>query len=488
MIQITCKDSRASCTLTKQLTSGMIGLPCQFIFDQAWNGLSKTAVFLAGNEQRNVLLTGDVCTVPWEVLTKPGYKLTVGVYGTNAEGTLVIPTIYANCGDIAIGADPSGNEGTEPTQTIVEQIMAAAGTAITTVNALKAAADAGDFKGETGPSGPQGPAGPRGEQGLPGPKGDKGDIGMQGPAGPKGDTGATGPQGPKGNTGTLGSVTASVNDTTGTPFVHVSYDGTNANFAFSGLKGERGEKGERGATGAQGLAGERGPQGVQGPKGDTGAKGDPGAMPDMSNYRTASEQDTIDVNKQDKLTAGDNITIVDNVISASGGGEDKPWRLLQAVTLEEEVQQIDIDLYTLGCSEYHIEMDTPAPGESSPSFVYVQGWMYNRTSPAIYAASAIHSFWDFYPGANNERMCIDLMNMPVSNDFVALRTKIAQGSNVLKGKPISSYKDSGWLKNPFNDTVNSENDESGHTPFRGFKLFRYARKCVPGTKYFVWGR
>lgn len=179
---------------------------------------------------------------------------------------------------------------------------------------------------------------------------------------------------------------------------------------------------------------------------------------------------------------------VNSLIDGYGGGGGSQWRLLQAVTLEEEVQQIDIDLYALGCSEYRIEMDTPAPGESSTSFVYVQGWMYDHNSTTIYAASVNHSFWDFYPGTNNERMCIDLMSMPVSNDFVALRVKGAVDKNVLKGKPLSSYKDSGWMKNPFSDNVNSEKDESGHTPFRGFKLFRYTRKCMPGTQYFVWGR
>ena len=250
MIQITCKGNSASCTRTERLTSGMVGLQCEFMFDEAWDGLAKTAVFLAGNEQRDVLLQGAVCTVPWEVLKTAGYQLVIGVYGTNAEGTLVIPTVYAMCGGIASGADPSGNEGVEPTQTLVEQIMAAAGTAVETANAVKVAADAGAFKG------------------------DKGDTGPQGPAGPKGD---------KGDAGSLGSVTATVSNDTGTPSVQVTYDGHNANFAFSGIKGERGEKGDTGAkgdTGSQGPKGDTGETGPQGPKGDTGpqgSKGDTGA-------------------------------------------------------------------------------------------------------------------------------------------------------------------------------------------------------------------
>ena len=246
MIQITCKGNSASCTRTERLTSGMVGLQCEFVFDGAWDGLAKTAVFWAGNEKRDMLLQGAVCTVPWEVLKTAGYQLVIGVYGTNAEGTLVIPTVYAMCGGIASGADPSGNGGVEPTQTLVEQIMAAAGTAVETANAVKAAADAGAFKG------------------------DKGDTGPQGPAGPKGD---------KGDAGSLGSVTATVSNDTGTPSVQVTYDGHNANFAFSGIKGERGEKGDTGAkgdTGSQGPKGDTGPAGPIGPKGDTGDIGPKG--------------------------------------------------------------------------------------------------------------------------------------------------------------------------------------------------------------------
>ena len=153
MIQITCKGNSAICTRKERLTSGMVGLQCEFVFDGAWDGLARTAVFWAGNEKRDVLLTSDTCTVPWEVLKTAGYQLVIGVYGTNAEGTLVIPTVYAMCGGIASGADPSGDESVEPTQTLVEQIMAAAGTAVETANAVKAAADAGDFKGDKGDKG-----------------------------------------------------------------------------------------------------------------------------------------------------------------------------------------------------------------------------------------------------------------------------------------------------------------------------------------------
>ena len=45
----------------------------------------------------------------------------------------------------------------------------------------------------------------------------------------------------------------------------------------------------------------------------------------LDNYFTKSETLTLLNNKQNTLTAGDNITIVDNVISATGGGGDSVW-------------------------------------------------------------------------------------------------------------------------------------------------------------------
>lgn len=132
-------------------------------------------------------------------------------------------------------------------------------------------------KGDTGETGPTGPKGDQGEQGPAGPQGEpgpKGDQGEPGPEGPKGDQGEQGPEGPQGDTGAaagFGTVSATVDETTGTPSVEVETSGPdtakNISFAFSGLKGEKGDKGDKGDIGDTGP---QGPEGQQGPKGDTG--------------------------------------------------------------------------------------------------------------------------------------------------------------------------------------------------------------------------
>lgn len=169
-------------------------------------------------------------------------------------------------------------------------------------------------RGEQGVQGPQGPKGDTGAQGPKGEQGDQGPEGQQGVQGEKGDpgepfqirkiydsvasmeadynnpgieegdfvlietgnvedpdnskiyvkgptgwqfvtdlSGAQGIQGPKGDTGSpagFGSITATVDDTTGTPAVSVQSDGPNTakniSFNFSGLKGEKGDPGEAG--------------------------------------------------------------------------------------------------------------------------------------------------------------------------------------------------------------------------------------------------
>lgn len=203
--------------------------------------------------------------------------------------------------------------------------------------------------GEPGAPGPVGPIGPRGERGLTGPQGEKGEKGekgepgkdgAQGPIGPRGPQGEPGPQGeigPKGERGATGAV------------------GPQGPQGEIGPKGERGEKGEKGDTGARGEKGEKGEKGADGAQGPKGEKGDTGAVGPQGpqgepgkdgengkdtvylgtdepsaeyNIWLNPDGDSVDAlatvaqleEKQDKLVAGDNITISGNVISSTGGG------------------------------------------------------------------------------------------------------------------------------------------------------------------------
>ena len=199
---IICQVSKAAITVAQSvlLTSGMVqAVQVRFCFSPEWEGLTRTAVFRAGQVSVSCLLDEEnCCTVPWECLQTAGTHLMAGVYGTRAQ-EVVLPTVECSLGLICTGAQPAENTPQEPTPTLVQQLLTTAEAAAQTAASVRADADAGLFCGETGPQGP---------------KGDKGDTGETGPTGPKGDPGETGPQGPKGDKGdtgdagvTLGSIT-----------------------------------------------------------------------------------------------------------------------------------------------------------------------------------------------------------------------------------------------------------------------------------------
>lgn len=80
-------------------------------------------VFTNGVETRDVMLDGDECYIPHEVLSVPRVRVRVGVYGTDGEN-VILPTIWANLGDVRDAPDPSGDEATDPSIPIWGQILA----------------------------------------------------------------------------------------------------------------------------------------------------------------------------------------------------------------------------------------------------------------------------------------------------------------------------------------------------------------------------
>lgn len=121
-------------------TSGQVGAKVEFQFGSAWDGLCKTAVFEAHEPrckgEHNVVSAvvldsnwdEDICRVPAKVLEIPGYDLSIGVYGLDASGELIIPTVYAKCGRIARGANTDGaSEDTDPSLPIWGQLQGAIG-------------------------------------------------------------------------------------------------------------------------------------------------------------------------------------------------------------------------------------------------------------------------------------------------------------------------------------------------------------------------
>lgn len=137
-IEVTGNIARVTQKPTK-LTSGTVGLPVEFTFDEQWDGLKKMAVFRAGDIKKTVDIPEGVTTVPWEVMDKPKVWLSTGVYGINDDGTVVIPTIWANVSVIRSGVDLEGDDPTDPEAPIWKDLTVSVNEAID--NANKAAGE-----------------------------------------------------------------------------------------------------------------------------------------------------------------------------------------------------------------------------------------------------------------------------------------------------------------------------------------------------------
>ena len=208
MFELYARKNQLKARRLEPVTSGSVNVyEARFEFSEDWTGLTKAAVFRAGDESREVLLgDGGQCTVPWEVLAASGRRLEAGVYGKDAAGQVVLPTVWADLGYICPGAAP-GEESQPPTPELWEQALARKGDRLeyTEDGAL------GLWAGETLLSeveasggeggGTQGPPGPQGEPGPPGPEGPPGLQGVPGPQGPEGPQGPAGEQGPPGPAG-----------------------------------------------------------------------------------------------------------------------------------------------------------------------------------------------------------------------------------------------------------------------------------------------
>ena len=135
MIEISVDTRRAVVTNKEILTSGSAGIQVQFTLSEDWTGLSKLAVFRTGDdgESIDVVLDNNLnCVVPAEALETADEVLFIGVYGSDGNGTVIIPTIWAAAGVIRPGTEPNTPAEAEPTPEIWAQILSVAQEAETT--------------------------------------------------------------------------------------------------------------------------------------------------------------------------------------------------------------------------------------------------------------------------------------------------------------------------------------------------------------------
>lgn len=111
----------------ERIPKGIVGAQIGLKFtDSVWDGLQKTVVF-RGAETKTVLNVGQLVTVPREVVSTAGVDLMVGVCGTDAEGTVMIPTLWAELGKVWGSALPTEDTSTDSSLPAWAQIQAMVG-------------------------------------------------------------------------------------------------------------------------------------------------------------------------------------------------------------------------------------------------------------------------------------------------------------------------------------------------------------------------
>lgn len=125
MIFVSVTENKAWCNSRDTLTSGSVGTTITVSLDSAWDELSAFAVFKAHDRSEAVPVTGDTVEIPAHVLAVPDVHLVVGFYGIDTVGKVVIPTVYADLGEIRAGANLTGSDNyVPPPATLYAQILA----------------------------------------------------------------------------------------------------------------------------------------------------------------------------------------------------------------------------------------------------------------------------------------------------------------------------------------------------------------------------
>ena len=172
MIRLYASSTKAWARTDAPLTTGSVGVPCKVELSDDFDDLASVICFRAGDSAFDVP-SDDEVIVPHECLVEVGDTLQIGVYASLPDGTIVVPTVWANVGEIREGVEPSEVDPSEPTpswaaqvQLIAQNAESVAETAETIAQSVREDADAGAFVG------PQGPKGDTGDTGPTGPKGD----------------------------------------------------------------------------------------------------------------------------------------------------------------------------------------------------------------------------------------------------------------------------------------------------------------------------
>ena len=127
MLKIDVYTTRINIRAQEPLTVGLVGARVRFSFSEGWKALGKIVVFRQGQTVKDQKISGDQARIPWEVLQQPGVPLEIGVYGTDAAGKQVIPTLWVRTEPVQPAPSPVDDPGLEPTAEVWQQAIGGMG-------------------------------------------------------------------------------------------------------------------------------------------------------------------------------------------------------------------------------------------------------------------------------------------------------------------------------------------------------------------------
>ena len=120
---ILVSDVEARVVDLKPIPTKIAGGTVRMIYDDPmWEQMTKNAVFV-GSKAVTVLDIGDVVEIPAEAVAHPGKMLKIGICGMTADGKTMIPTVYANLGQVRPAADPDADPSTDPSLPVWAQLQ-----------------------------------------------------------------------------------------------------------------------------------------------------------------------------------------------------------------------------------------------------------------------------------------------------------------------------------------------------------------------------
>ena len=121
--RIEVSGTNATVVWSTEIPKGLVGGKVQIEYtDEQWTNLNKTVVF-RGAVTRDVVDNSSEVEIPAEVLSRSGTNLYVGVYGTDTESNLGLPTFWAKLGIIRDAADPNIDPNANPDLPIWAQLL-----------------------------------------------------------------------------------------------------------------------------------------------------------------------------------------------------------------------------------------------------------------------------------------------------------------------------------------------------------------------------